>query len=437
MQRLFKISPLATVGIAVISLGISACGGSSSGGGSGGGGTVNLKLGDVVELTGAAAEFGPSWDKAARLAAADANAAAKKAGVKLNVSVSTADEGSSPQTAVSATRKLVSEGAGCILGGLSSSDSIAMAEGVTIPGEVVQISPSSTSVLYGELHKKGGFTFRTIPSDALNSQLLADYMAKKLGGAQGKLVSVTAEDTSYGAPASKAFAEAWTKLGGSVQGPFLYSATTTSFDADAAKIVANHPTAFVHFDEPGTFAKLGAALLRTGQFEASKLYSSSGYPSEIPKGMPAAAIEGSVYVNAGLPPEGEALEEYEKAYSSSSIKPSGAQPYNENNYDAAMLCILAAAAAHSGEGKAIATHIATIAKEGATKYSYGQFAEAFEAIKAGRPIDYSGLSGSTQLDSEGDPTSTLATINQYRHGKLAQVSEVELVGGKMTEVKEK
>jgi ABC-type branched-subunit amino acid transport system substrate-binding protein len=425
---------LSVAAAAVVAVGVAACGGSSSGssGAGSGSGTLNLKIGDIVPLTGPAAVFGPSWDKAARLAAQDANKAASAAGLKLHVTIITGDEGSSPQTATTATRQLVSQGASCILGGLSSSDSIAMAKGVTIPAHVVQISPASSSVLYGNLHAQGGFTFRTIPSDALQSQLLADYMNHVLGGASGKTVSVAARDDSYGAPASQAFASAWKALGGSVSGPVLYDPNATSYDSEAAQIVRGHPAAFVIFDDPGTYAKVGAALLRTGAFSATKLFTTSGFPSAIAgSGIPAAALNGAHLVNAGLPQNGPALTAYEAAYSASTLKPSQAQPYNENNFDAAMLCAMAAAEAHSTSGSQIASRMLSVVSKGAPTYNYLQLNQAFAALKAGKPIDYQGVSGSTALNSSGDPTGTLADVSQYQNGKLVTLSQVQLTDGKL------
>lgn len=435
---------LSVIAATAVALGLVACGGSSSsqsssagGGGSSSsgssGGSLSLKIGDIVPLTGPAAVFGPSWDKAARLAVADANSAAKAAGLNLHVTLTTGDEGSSPQTATTATQQLVSGGASCILGGLSSSDSIAMAKGVTIPAHVVQISPASSSALYGQLHSQGGVTFRTIPSDTLQSQLLADYMKQALGGATGKTVSVAARDDSYGAPASQAFASAWKALGGSISGPVLYDPNATSYDSEASQIVKSHPTAFVIFDDPGTYAKVGAALLRTGAFSGTKLYTTSGFPSAIAgTGIPPAALEGAHVINAGLPASGPALTAYEKAYSASSLKPAEAQPYNENNFDAAMLCALAAAAAHSTTGSDIAAKMDSVVSRSASAYTYQQLQQAFAALKAGKPINYQGVSGSTELNSTGDPSGTIADINQYKQGKLATLSQVTLKNGALT-----
>ena len=421
---------LCVLAAGVAALAFAACGGSSSGSSSG---TLNLKIGDVVPLTGPAAVFGPSWDKAAKLAVLDANNAAKAAGLNLHVTLSTGDEGSSPQSATTTTQQLVSQGATCILGGLSSSDSIAMAKGVTIPAHVVQISPASSSVLYGDLHSQGGVTFRTIPSDALQSQLLAAYMDQQLGGAAGKTVAVAARDDSYGAPASEAFASAWKALGGSVSGPVLYDPNATSYDSEAAQIVKGNPTAFVIFDDPGTYAKVGAALLRTGAFSGTKLYTTSGFPSAIAgSGIPPAALEGARLINAGLPESGPALTAYNNAYSASSLKPSAAQPYNQNNYDAGMLCALAAAAAHSTSGSAIAAKVLSVVSKGATAYNYLQLKQAFAALKSGKTINYNGVSGSTQLNSTGDPTGTIADVSQYQGGKLVTLKQVTLKDGQLT-----
>ncbi|MGH2872924.1 MAG: ABC transporter substrate-binding protein [Solirubrobacteraceae bacterium] len=421
--------------LALAAFALAACSSSSSGGSNGSSsssGSVDLRIGDVVPLTGPAAVFGPSWDKAARLAAADANRAAKAAGLKLHVTISTADEGSTPQSATTAARQLVSQGASCILGALSSSDSIAIAKGVTIPAKVPQISPASTSVLYGNLHAEGGFTFRTILSDAFASKLLAGYMAQALHGAKGKLVSVAGRDDSYGAPASQAFASAWRALGGSVEGPVLYDPNATSFDSDAALIVRSHPAAFVIFDDPGTYAEVGAALLRTASFNADKLYTTSGLPSTIAgSGIPPAALEGAHVISTGLPTSGPALKAYNSAYAASTLSPKQAQPYNEDNFDGAMLCAMAAAAAHSTAGSAIAHKLLSVVSANAPGYNYLQLDQAFAALKAGKSIDYQGPSGSTQLDSNGDPTSTTADIGVYRAGTLVTIGQLQLKDGKV------
>src|SRR6185437_7565934 len=55
--------------------------------------TLDLKIADIVPLTGANASFGPSFHKAAELAVAQAQVAAKATGVSLQITLKEGDEG--------------------------------------------------------------------------------------------------------------------------------------------------------------------------------------------------------------------------------------------------------------------------------------------------------------------------------------------------------
>ena len=165
---------------------------------------ITVNIGDVVPLTGPLASFGPSFYKAAQIAVSEANAAAKSANVPISFTIASGDEGSGPTSAVSAARQLESNGLSCLLGGTSTADSVAMAQAVTIPSMLTQISPAASSSVYGAEHAKGGLTFRTIQDDNFQAKVLAYFMAKQLGGATGKLVAVGGRNDSYGGPATAA-----------------------------------------------------------------------------------------------------------------------------------------------------------------------------------------------------------------------------------------
>lgn len=397
--------------------------------------TINLKIGEVVPLTGPLASFGPSFYKAGQMAVAQANAAAKAAGYPMNITIAQGDEGTSPTTAVSAARQLAAGGMNCLIGGISTGDSVAMAQAVTIPGKLTQIAPTASAAIYGTLHKKGGLTSRTIQTDAFQTLVLAHVMAQQLHGAKGKLVSVGGRNDSYGAPATAEFAAAWKKLGGLVQGPVLYDPNASSYDSEAAQIVANNPVAYVIEDFPETYAKVGAALLRTGKFSAANLYTTSGFPAQIPAGTPPEALNGAWVVQPGSPTSGKMISTYNKRYAAFPAKPKAQQPFNTNNYDATMLCILASAAAHSSSGAAIAKKVISVSGPKGKAYSFLQLTAAFKALKAGKDINYEGVSGSLDLNSQGDPGAGLANVNQYQAGNLKLLRQVNYVGGKLVPVK--
>lgn len=394
--------------------------------------TLDLKIADVVPLTGANASFGPSFHKAAELAVEQAQAAAKAAGISLNVTLVEGDEGNTPQSAVSAARQITAQGASCVLGGTGYSEAIAQA--VSIRGKIVQISPAATTAMYGAMHAQGGLTFRTITPDAVESRVLAAYMAKKLQGAEGKLVSVAGRNDSYGGPAAKAFAAAWRKLGGMISGPTLYDPNAASFDSEAAAVVAHTPVAFVVFDYPDTYANLGAALVRTGKFDAGKLFTTAGFPSTIPATIPLAALEGATVVGAGQPLASDLTKSYSSLYANSRHAPKAQQPYNQNNFDAAMLCVLGAVAADSTNGVDVAKKISDVTKPGAERFNYLSLAAAFKAVRADKPINYVGVSGVLEINSAGDPTGGLSDVSQYRGRDLRLIEHISYKGGRIVPV---
>ena len=136
---------VAVVSALCLAVGLAACGSSSSS--SGGSKSFDLTIGDSLPLTGDLAPFGPAGNKAAHLAVDNINKAIKTDGVKQTVTLKTQDNagGTDPQSAVSAARKLVSDGSTCIAGAWASSDTIPTAQSVAIPQGVLLISPASTS----------------------------------------------------------------------------------------------------------------------------------------------------------------------------------------------------------------------------------------------------------------------------------------------------
>ena len=176
-----------------------------------------------------------------------------------------ADVQGDPQAALSAARSLVDQGASCLIGPAITPESIAIANGLTIRKRVT-IWPVGTSMRLRTI-KDEGTIFRTVPPDSLQALALAAAIADKLGSADGKLVSVVYRNEPYGELLSKGFAKAWEAKGGKVQGPVVFDPAQATFDSEAGQVVANNPDAYVIIDYPDTYAKLGAALVRTGKFD--------------------------------------------------------------------------------------------------------------------------------------------------------------------------
>ena len=154
-----------------------------------------LRIGVVVPFTGASAVFGPAYAKAAGLAVQQAKTALKQAGVDVTLQIEYADDGTTPEGGVNAARKLISKGADCILGALTSGSSIAIAQAATVPAQVPQIGPNNSSPALTDL-KDNGYYFRTMPSDTLQAPILARLIRQELGA--GQTISLAGRNDAFG-----------------------------------------------------------------------------------------------------------------------------------------------------------------------------------------------------------------------------------------------
>ena len=138
-----------------------------------------VKVGSVMDFTGDLGEFGGPMNDAVLLAAEHFNAAGGVLGGR-DIEVVSEDGATSDVTAVDAARKLVNvDGVSALIGPLGSGITLAVANAVTIPNQVPEISPSATSPALTVL-EDDDFIFRTAPSDAFQGVVLAN-LASGLG----------------------------------------------------------------------------------------------------------------------------------------------------------------------------------------------------------------------------------------------------------------
>jgi ABC-type branched-subunit amino acid transport system substrate-binding protein len=388
-----------------------------------------LTVGTTLSLTGDGAVFGPAFQKSAEMAVDLANKALARDGVTdITVKIASADDGSTPTSAVNAARKLIGDGATCIAGSIQSASTIAIANGAAVPAGVAQIAPASTSAVITDL-EDNGLVFRIAPSDVLQGPVLAAAMQREIG--KGKTVSFAARNDAFGSGLIKATEAAWKKLGGKeTHGPVLYDPGAASYDSEAQQIVAGNPDAFVILDFPATYAKVGSALLRTGKFDATKMFVGGGQPATIPSFVPKDSMEGARGTRPAVPIGAPLTRAFDSMYDAA---PGNAprQSLDVNEFDAAMTCILASIAAKSNSGKAIAAKLRAISGPPGEKYTFLQLPAAIKALRAGKDINYEGVAGSIDWDENGDPASatydfykyinsTLTVQRQYRnlHGRI-------------------
>ena len=209
------------------------------------------------------------------------------------------------------------------------------------------------------------------------------------------------------------------------QGPLLYDPTAANYNSEADDIVKGNPDAYVILDFPANYAKIGSALLRTGRFNGRKLFVAGGWPSTIPPFIPTASLEGGRGTVAGSRTGTKAADAFATLFTS---KPGtkDRQTLDSNNFDGALVCILAAVAANSGKGSDIVKQIPRIASAPGRTYTYLNLAAAIRAIKAGKDINYDGVGGPVDFDKNGDLKAALYNVFTYKDGKQDVLRQLKI-----------
>jgi branched-chain amino acid transport system substrate-binding protein len=417
----------AGAGLALV-LGLAACGGSDDNSGGGGTDKIDLTIGDSIPLTGDLSDYGPPGQKASDLAVSVINKANQQAGVDNTVKVVHEDNETNPQAAVQAARKLVdADGASCITGAWASSDTIPTAQSVSIPDGVLQISPASTADEITDLNDDG-LVNRTSPPDSFQGPTLANAIAASLGGAQGKTVNIGARNDAYGTGLTQTFGDAWKNLGGTIGQQVIYDPEQPSYDSEAGQITSGSPDATVIIDFPETFVKVAPALERTGNWDPTKAWGTDGLASSsLTDDVPANIVEGFRGTAPGSPDKGEASTAFDQLYTSSDPKDVDRQTFDAQQFDATILCYLAAVAAGSTDGKDMANHLTDVSAPPGTPFSWEQLPEAIKALQNGDDIDYQGASGAIDMDDAGDATAGVYDIYQFKGGNLDTIGEQQVV----------
>ena len=431
MTRLrLVVVPLVVAGMA---FGIAACGDddetTSGGGTESADASFDLTIGALLPLTGDLSAFGPAGEKAAILAVEEANAALEEAGADISVTLDAADSQTEPTAAQSAAKQMISGGASCLIGPWSSSETVPVGRSVAAREQVPLISPSATSPELTEL-PDDGYVFRTAPSDALQGQVLADAIEEEEG--IEAVVSIGGRNDPYGEGIVTEFQAAWEAKGGTVTGPVLWDPELSSYNSEADEIVSGNPDVFLLIDFEEPWNRIGPALTRTGDYDAANLCTADGLAFEdgIPDSIPVDTLAGASGTRPSTPADSPTAKAFDELFAASSEPPKGRNSFDSQNFDAAVLCTLAAVAAGSSEAPAIQEQVQAVSGPPGDQYDYTQLADAITALQAGEDIDYQGVSGPGDLDDNGDPTLGFYETYEYDdQGKFSVTGTVEKESG--------
>jgi branched-chain amino acid transport system substrate-binding protein len=372
-----------------------------------------LRIGDVLPFTGGLAAYGANLDRAVKVGIALQNAALKQDGLakKIRVNLVGSEDGQTQATAaVEATTKLVkSNHANVIIGEMASSATIPMAQSVTIPNHVVQISPTSSAPQITDI-ADNGYLWRTYPSDTLQGKVLAQAVIDAFG--KGATINVGARNDAFGTALKQLFVSQFTKLGGKVGVDISWNADQANFDSEMGQLVGGSPKGWVIIDFPETFQKYAPSLVRTGKWDASRTFMTEALRNTTVLdaiGNPVVGLRGTAASAAGGPAGASFA-----AYWKKNVK--GAKPYTGfegTALDAVNVAFLAALRACSSSPAKIKANLIPVSGPPGVKVTYTQLAQAIKLVLAGKEIDYEGAFSPVDFDRNGDIGSAVFEIWKY------------------------
>ncbi len=138
MRRLLA----ACTGVLLV-IGIAACGNGGNDGDEIEQQRFDLVIGDPAPLSGDLAELGPSAEKATDLALDQISSAIRETGAEVSVEIVHGNGGGGPEAAAQVAERMVqADDASCLVGGWTPEDTLEIAQSVSIPDGVLQISPT-------------------------------------------------------------------------------------------------------------------------------------------------------------------------------------------------------------------------------------------------------------------------------------------------------
>jgi len=376
--------------------------------------TEEIKVGTLLSHTGPLKEFGPAIQNGAVLAATQLSDAG------LSIKMVHEDSETSAIPATNAAKKLVEiDQVVAVIGALSSGVTMPVAESVTIPAGVIQISPASTSPLITALPTDQGrdFLFRTCPSDALQGAVAGRLAAQEI-----KTAAILYVNNPYGQGLAEEFKKAFEANGGRVLAMVPHDERAAeSYTAELRKALDGNPDALAAYSYP-EHAKI---YLKEAIefFDYNSFFFCDGTKSlDIIEALGASNVEGLIGTAPGST-GGKALDLFNAAYTAE-FGEAPPLPFIINAYDGVAVVGLAAyAAIQKGldpTAENIRDNLRAVAGPPGEVILPGEFAKAFELLADGKKINYEGAAGSVDFDKYGDVVTPIE-IWTYKGGTIETI----------------
>ena len=412
MHRLKVIFPL-VISIAIISaLIVGGCAPKA-------GEAIPLKIGQLNSFTGDLSDFGAAHRNAGQLAADHVNLAGGVQGAP--IAIVARDTATNPVQGVDSARALVDiDRVVAVVGALSSGVSIAVAESVTGPSQILQISAASTSPAITVL-ADGDFLFRTTVSDAIQGVIMG-RLAKELGYGTASALYV---NNAYGQGLAEAFKASFEAAGGKILELVPHEMVQPTYASELSKATDGNPDVLAAISYPESAQIYLREALEGGYIDTFILCDGTKSP-DMNEAVGVDKLEGT----HGTAP-GSAMTDARRVFEAnfeSAFAVVPPLPYMDTTYDAVVLVALAAEkAGTTTNSAAIRDALRDVATAPGEVVGPGVdgIARALQLIRDGKDINYEGAGGSQDFDDNGDVISTI-DIWKITGGEIVSTGRYEL-----------
>jgi len=364
-----------------------------------------IRIGILAPITGPLAGFGQDFEKTARLAASEINAAGGVNGKAIGFLVRDTRLGlsDSSQVSIQMAQMLINEGVVGIIGPAGSGTTIAIAP-TLIAANIPMITPSATSPALTALDDND-LIWRSVASDAFQGKFLADQLiADNINS-----ISIIYRNDAYGLGLQQTLSDQFSLGGGSVLSRVSYSPEKTSgFDDEVSQLFSSGmPDALVIISFALDGASIMVALASKNPIPMPLLYGVDGNNrDEFIANSPAQLILGMKGSAPFAPSNSSNYIAFTENYRNTFNAPP--PTFTESVYDAVYLMALAMNVGGENTSNAIRQNLRALSRSDSASglvVDVGPSGYALALQNLSQDIDLQGAAGAIDFDINGDVTS--------------------------------
>ena len=186
------------------------------------------------------------------------------------------------------------------------------------------------------------------------------------------------------------------------------------------------PDAWVFFDFTDTYIRVAQELLKDKKsgWKPSKTFATDSLANPRLPNVGPTVSDGLSGVAISAPETGKAAKAFDAAF-----KRTGGvnrQTFDAQEFDAVVLCYLAAVAAGSTSAADMKGELAGITSAPGHKYTWLELDQAVRALENGTDIDYEGVSGPIEMNDAGDARAGVYDVYRYQKGSMETSGQIAI-----------